>query len=186
MAARPSAAKPAFDIMGTSLDDEVMKVGVAGARNDTLLAFLTSGCLTCIGFWDTFRGTRRLAVPGGARLVIVTKDPVEESPSRLAELVPTAHTVVMSSAAWEQYGVPVAPYFVYVDGQAGTVIAGGGASDWDQVTDLWSKAVTKAGRDGRTRAGGRARAERTDSELARAGIQPGDPSLYPRAAAKEG
>jgi hypothetical protein len=50
-----ASAKPAFDIMGTSLEDEVMKVGVTGARTDTLLAFLTSGCLTCIGFWDQFR-----------------------------------------------------------------------------------------------------------------------------------
>lgn len=178
-AATPAPAKPAFDIMGTSLSDEVVKVGVAGARNDTLLAFLTSGCFTCIGFWDTFRGTRRLSVPGGARLVIVTKDPAEESPSRLAELAPKDHTVVMSSAAWAQYGVPVAPYFVYVDGSAGSVIAGGGASDWEQVTDLWSKAVAKSGAEAKRGRGGRARAERADGELARAGIRPGDPSLYP-------
>ncbi|MGH9222259.1 MAG: hypothetical protein ACRD2W_00295, partial [Acidimicrobiales bacterium] len=156
---------------------------VTGARTDTLLAFLTSGCLTCIGFWDQFRSRRRLSVPGGARLVIVTKDPAEESPSRLAELVPRDHTVVMSSAAWEQYGVPVAPYFAYVDSASGTVIAGGGASDWEQVVGLWSRAVEGGGRRGRERdrATGRTRHERADEELLRAGIQPGHPSLYPPA-----
>jgi hypothetical protein len=110
--------------------------------------------------------------------VIVTKDPDEESPSRLAELAPRSHTVVMSSAAWEQYGVPVAPYFAYVDSQSGTVIAAGGANDWEQVVALWSRAVERE-RRGRERATGRARHERADEELLRAGIQPGHPSLYP-------
>jgi len=176
-----TAARPAFDIVGTSVDDEVVKVGVLGARTDTLVAFLTSGCFTCLGFWEQFRSRRRLSVPGDARLVIVTKDAAEESPSKLAELAPRHHTVVLSSAAWEQYGVPVAPYFAYVDTASGTVLAGGGANGWDQVYSLWSKAVAKERKGERTERRGRARHDENDQELMRAGIQPGHPSLYPPA-----
>ncbi len=171
-ASAPAAAATSTgaDVMGATLDDEVVKIGVAGARHNTLLAFLSSGCLTCQEFWDTFSRRTRLKVPGDARLVILTKDASEESPSRLRELAPRSHPTVMSSAAWEAYGVPVAPYFVYVDGPSGQVRAQGAASDWDQVVDLWSKAIEAPRR--------RDRHARADSELLGAGIRPGDPRLY--------
>jgi hypothetical protein len=177
----PAASAPAparvADVMGTTLTDEVVKVGVAGARHNTLLAFLSSGCLTCQEFWDTFARKARLRVPGDARLVIVTKDASEESPSRLRELAPRSHPVVMSSAAWEAYGVPVAPYFVYVDGPSGQVRGRGAAQDWGQVVDLWSKAVSPPAGPGRR--GRRDRHARADGELLNAGIAPGDARLYP-------
>ena len=163
------------DVVGTTLADEVVKIGVAGARHNTLLAFLSSGCLTCQEFWDTFSRRARLKVPGDARLVIVTKDESEESPSRLRELAPTAHPVVLSSAAWEAYGVPVAPYFVYVDGPSGQVRGQGVAQDWAQVVDLWSKAVNDEQGPARRRGNRHARA---DAELLNAGIRPGDARLY--------
>ena len=168
-AAAPPAARPA-DVLGTTLSDEVVKIGVAGARHNTLLAFLSSGCLTCQEFWDTFSRRGRLKVPGDARLVIVTKDAAEESPSRLRELAPGAHPTVLSSAAWEAYGVPVAPYFVYVDGPSGEIRGQGAASDWEQVVDLWGKAAEPPRR--------RDRHARADRDLLNAGIQPGDPRLY--------
>ncbi|MFP5319715.1 MAG: hypothetical protein ACLGI2_15635 [Acidimicrobiia bacterium] len=161
------------DVVGTTVADEVVKVGVAGAKHDTLLAFLSSGCFTCQEFWDTFSRRSRLKVPGDARLVIVTKDAAEESPSRLRELAPSAHPTVMSSAAWEAYGVPVAPFFVYVDGPSGRVRAQGAAQDWPQVVELWSKAVSAPPASRR-----RDRHARADAELLNAGIRPGDASLY--------
>ncbi len=158
-----------YDISGTTPGDEAVRIGVVGARQSTLLAFLSSGCLTCGGFWETFARTDRLAVPGGARLVIVTKGPEAESESRIGELAPASVPVVMSTGAWLEYGVPATPYFVYVDGPSGRILGEGSAQTWEQVRALWSQALADD-------ATGEARADR---ELLRAGIRPGHRSLYP-------
>jgi len=166
-------ASTAFDVAGVTPGDEAVRIGVIGARQSTVLAFLSSGCLTCGTFWETFGATDRLAVPGGARLVVVTKGPEAESESRIRELSPRSFPVVMSTLAWEQYKVPHTPYFVYVDGPTGRVIGEGSAQTWQQVVSLWSQALADASsRSG----GGEARADR---ELLDAGIHPGHESLYP-------
>ena len=162
-------AATGFDLAGTTPGDEALRIGVVGARQGTLLAFLSSGCLTCGGFWEAFAATDRLAVPGGARLVVVTKGPEAESESRIRELAPAAFPVVMSTKAWEQYQVPHTPYFVYVDGPTGRIVGEGSAQTWDQVRTLWSQALADE-------KGGEARADR---ELLQAGIHPGHESLYP-------
>ncbi|MGI8806530.1 MAG: hypothetical protein ACR2KK_01505 [Acidimicrobiales bacterium] len=166
-------ASTGFDVAGTTPTDEAVRIGVVGARQGTVLAFLSSGCLTCGTFWDTFAATDRLGVPGGARLVIVTKGPEAESESRIRELAPTAVPVVMSTAAWLEYKVPHTPYFVYVDGPSGRIIGEGSAGTWEQVVSLWSQALAD---DASLSAGGEARADR---ELLQAGIRPGHRSLYP-------
>jgi len=166
-------ASTGFDLAGTTPADESVRIGVVGARQSTVLAFLSSGCLTCGGFWDTFAATDRLTVPGGARLVIVTKGPEAESESRIRELSPSGFPVVMSTGAWLEYRVPHTPYFVYVDGPTGRIIGEGSAQTWQQVVSLWSQALADAaGLSG----GGEARADR---ELHQAGIHPGHESLYP-------
>lgn len=157
-----------FDLSGVTPRDEAVRIGVVGARQGTVLVFLSSGCLTCATFWEAFGSTDRLAVPGGARLVVVTKGPEAESGSRILEFSPAAFPVVMSTAAWDQYQVPHTPYFVYVDGPTGRVIGEGSAQTWQQVVSLWSQALA----DDR----GEARADR---ELLKAGIRPGHESLYP-------
>ena len=50
----------------------------------TLLAFLTSGCSTCAVFWSALANPHASPVPGGARVVVVTKGAEAESPARLA------------------------------------------------------------------------------------------------------
>ena len=50
-----------------------------------------------------------------------------ESPSRLRDLAPADVPVVMSSQAWEDYGVTMSPYFVLV-GADGEVRGEGAAS----------------------------------------------------------
>ena len=166
-------AATAFDLAGTTPADEAVRIGVVGARQSTVLAFLSSGCLTCGTFWEVFGATGRLVVPGGARLVIVTKGPESESESRIRELSPSAFPVVMSTSAWEEYKVPHTPYFVYVDGPSGRIVGEGSAQTWEQVVSLWSQALAD---DDALRGGGEARADR---ELLQAGIRPGHRSLYP-------
>ena len=166
-------ASTGFDLAGTTPADESVRIGVVGARQSTVVAFLSSGCLTCGGFWDTFASADRLTVPGGARLVIVTKGSEAESESRIRELAPSAFPVVMSTEAWLEYRVPHTPYFVYVDGPPARIIGEGSAQPWQQVVSLWSQALADdASRSG----GGEARADR---ELQQAGIHPGHESLYP-------
>jgi hypothetical protein len=167
-------------ISGMTLAGDGIQVG-SGSGRPMLLAFLSSGCLTCDGFWETFSQVEPPAIPGGARLVAVTKDATHESPSRLRELAGDELPVVMSSAAWRQFEVPTSPYFVYVGGD-GMILGEGAAAAWPQVASLLRDAISDAEAANSTlvtRAGGSERARRVDEELAAAGIGPGDSSLYP-------
>jgi len=195
-------AAPAHDIVGTSLNGEPLKLAVAGGRTNSLIAFLSSGCSTCGAFWEAFDPGVRETLPGGARLIVVTRDSTHESPSKLRDLAPADVPVVMSSAAWDAYAIPMTPYFVYVDGATGRIAGEGTAEAWPQVSSLLRDALLDAElagtRDGRTPIAGRsaegngngaahqtprttgaaARSSRVDDELRAAGIGPAHPSLY--------
>jgi len=175
----PATARRAADISGETPTGDAVSIGVVEVSHPTLVAFLTSGCTTCAGFWSAF-AQPRLRVPGQARLVAVTKGPEAESPARLSKFAPRDVPVVMSSAAWDQFEVPVAPYFVYVDGPSGAIVGEGAAGTWEQLGGMLEQALEDAGlaRRRRRRARDADRAEDTDAELRRAGIEPGDPSLY--------
>ena len=140
----------------------------------TLLLFLSSGCHRCGSWLAALRSGRQARLD--TRVVIVGRDADEESPAALAALVPAGVTVVLSSRAWDDYGVPGSPYAVHV-GPEGAIIGEGTAATWDQLISL----VLQAGGDGDGAGdgGGAGREARADAELAAAGIHPGDPSLYP-------
>jgi hypothetical protein len=176
-------ATPAFDVSGRTLSGDPIQVGVRESRSNTLLAFLSSGCATCVRFWEAFGADRRPPMPGGARLVIVTKDASHESPSKLRGLAPSDVAVVMSTEAWDAYRVPLSPYFIYVDGTTSEVAGEGSAGAWPQVESLLSDALADAELargDGPAarREGTAARLARMDDALSAAGIGPGHPSLY--------
>ena len=181
----------ATDITGVTPAGDAVAVGIVGSPTPTLLAFLSSGCLTCRVFWETF-GDPAVTVPGGARLVVVTMSPEDESPSALARLASPDTTVVMSTPAWEAYEVEGSPYFVYVDGTSGAVVGEGTASDWARVSEMVRESVddgalaasrrraaARQARAARRHLADRQREERADDALAAAGIEPGDPRLYP-------
>ena len=157
-----TGATPAGDAVSLSFGD--------GAS--TLLAFLTTGCTTCAGFWGTL-GERRL--PEGIQTVIVAHGAEREQPARLRKLAPAGVPVVMSSAAWEDYDVPGAPYFVLVDG---AIRGEGVATSWHALSSLVGDAIE----DQRLASGSpssSSRARGVDETLAAAGIGPDHPSLYP-------
>lgn len=157
------------DIAGTTPRGGSAAVALAGRNERTLLAFLTSGCATCRNFWDAFRNDAPL--PRSVdRLVVITKSNDEESPAALQNLAPDHHVVVMSTKAWDDYGVPVSPYFVLVDGPSGTIDGEGAASSWAQVGSLLSQAEADAEVENE---------RRIDAELGAAGIEPNDSRLYP-------
>jgi hypothetical protein len=184
---RPS--RGAVDVVGTSPEHDAVSIAIEGTKHLTLLAFLSSGCGSCLAFWDVFRDGGPVEIPGDARLVCVSKDAGEESISSIKRLAPTAVPTVMSSAAWADYDVPVAPFFVLIDGASGEVIGEGAANEWTQVQSLLHTALAdadlldKKGNYKGGRANGKPRADalreaRADRDLLAAGIRPGDPSLY--------
>jgi hypothetical protein len=130
---------PAADIAGETPSGDAVKISVSGDR-DTLVTFLSSGCLTCMDLWQGIRNQTE-PLPGDARVVIVTKGRHLESPSRLLELAPGDVPVVMSQEAWEGYAISMSPYFVYVDGRTGAVRSEGAASSWEQVRSLLRDAM---------------------------------------------
>jgi hypothetical protein len=176
---------PAGDAVSLSFE------GVAAAP--TLLAFLTSGCSICAGFWESL-GERRL--PPGVQTVIVARGADREQPARLRKLAPRGVPVVMSSVAWDDYEVPGAPYFVLVDG---AIRGEGVATTWHALSSLVSDAIEDqhvasgerrtASQEGRTASeprpgtseerGAQPRPRSVDETLAAAGIGPDHPSLYP-------
>lgn len=176
----------ASDVAGVSPDGDALSIAIVGADHPTLVAFLTSGCSTCVGFWEAFADVDRLRVPGDARLVVVTKGAEAESPGRLRRFTPREVPVVMSSAAWEAFDVPVAPYFAYVDGPSGTVVGEGAANTWDQLSAMMEQSLVDAGLDKsprRRRQAGQERTAKVDRALQASGIGPGHPSLYPKSTA---
>jgi hypothetical protein len=161
---------PAAPVAGPTPDGDALVLDFAGrAGAPTLLAFLTSGCTTCAGFWATL-GEARL--PAGVQTVVVTHGEDRERPGKLRKLAPEGVPVIMSSAAWRDYSVPASPYFVLVDG---SVRGEGSATTWSALASLVSDAIE----DQREPAGGTARADAAERKLAAAGIGPDHPSLYP-------
>lgn len=161
---------PAAPVAGPTPDGDALALDFAGrAGEPTLLAFLTSGCTTCSGFWETL-GEPRL--PAGVQTIVVTHGEERERPAKLRKLAPEGVPVIMSSEAWRDYSVPASPYFVLVDG---SVRGEGAATSWSALASLVSDAIE----DQREASDGTARADAAERKLAAAGIGPEHPSLYP-------
>lgn len=183
----------AADVVGLGAGgQETVSVRITGVEHDTVVAFLSSGCLTCQRFWDAFHKPRKLDLPAGTRLVVVTKGPDAESPSAVAGLAPSGFPTVMSSEAFTDYDVPGSPYFVFVHGPTGRVRGEGTGPDWEQVSSLLSQATgdaaltaTLAPNAIRKPDADAEREARVDRELHDAGVLPGDPSLFSETAADE-
>ena len=181
---RDSTSAPT--VAGVTPAGDALAVAPATAGGLTLLAFLSTGCASCAGFWESFRRPEQLGLPAGTRLVVVTKGPDREIPGEVAALAAPGLSVLMSSDAWSDYEVPGSPFFVLVDGTSGRRVGEGVANHIDQVAELVRRAevdaaastlTTRPGRD--VGIDGAARESANDQELIDAGIRPADPSLYP-------
>jgi len=183
----PSGAsgQRATDLVGTTPTGATRTIAVSGTDQATLLAFLTTGCATCADFWGAFADGVQL--PADIRLVVVTKGAELESPADVAAMAAPHVLTVQSTQAWDDYSVPVAPYFALVDGRRGVVVGEGAANTWERVRTLLDRALADAGYgEGQVRRRdlllGRARTERVDRDLIEAGFLPGDERLHhPRA-----
>ena len=152
------------EIAGVTPTGDAIKLTLNGTP--TLLAFLSSGCSSCAGFWDAL-GERSLAPE--LQTVIVTQGPEREQPAKLRSLTREEIPVVMSSQAWEDYAVPGSPYFVLV--QDGAVRGEGVATTRQALSSLVGDAIREQA--------AYAPDAGIDERLAAAGIGPQHPSLYP-------
>ena len=168
--------RAAADIAGNGPRGEAHAIRVPGLRTDTVLVFLSSGCTTCHVYWDELRD---VTLPRDVRLVIVTKGEESESRVAIADLAPPGVTVVMSTQAWSDYGVPGSPYVIDVDGPSGRVRGEGTAPSWEQVRKMLLQGLDDIEWQRPNKAASDARREReADAVLLAAGIEPGHPSLY--------
>lgn len=174
----------AHDLMGVTPAGEGVAFAVNGTDGLTLLAFLSTGCATCLDFWEAFRDPANRSVAGaGNRLVTITKGPDSESPAQVAKLAAPDLDTLLSTEAYDDYSVPVAPYFVLVDGASSQILGEGAAGSFDQLQSLMSKALADGGygpagrRTRRDVLRGMRRQASADEALEAAGIGPDHPSL---------
>ena len=152
------AGTDAPELAGVTPTGDAVKLAFHGTP--TLLAFLSTRCASCVQFWEKL-GDSRLAPD--LRTVIVTRGTEREQVAKLRRLAPDAVPVVMSSQAWDDYGVPGTPYFVLVDD--GAIQGEGVATTWSALASFLSDAIE----DDRG----------LEERLAAAGIGPEHPSLFP-------
>ena len=177
-----------FDLSGSTPSGDGIALSVAGADQLTLIAFLSSGCTSCAGIWKAMVQTPE-ELPQNVRLVVATKGPEFESPPEVAARASGASfPVVMSTEAWGGLRRCPAPVL-----RAGRRPA---------EPPHWRGDRQYLPPGPRSRSAGRTRNPRcrhrgcdtepgvrwsrwpgktaNDAELIRAGILPGDPSLYPK------
>jgi hypothetical protein len=154
--ARTDTAAP--ELAGVTVTGDAVKLAFHGTP--TLLAFLSSGCTSCRGFWEKLGDSRPAPE---LRTVIITRGPDREQPAKLRGLAPEAVPVVMSSQAWRDYGVPGTPYFVLVED--GAIAGEGVATTWSALASLVGDAIEDQ--------------RGVEERLAAAGIGPEHPSLFP-------
>ena len=171
------------DLDGVTPGGERVLLPLAGAPNDTLLAFLSSSCASCRALWEGMQAAAATDLFDQVRLVVVSKGPDRESPSMMADLAARAGgaDVVMSSQAWMDVQVPGTPYFALVGRRTGEILGQGTARTWHQVAGLMDVAAGDERHASRTKKSRRDRRQEVDVDrvLLEAGVYPGDPSLYP-------
>ncbi|MFN8049940.1 MAG: hypothetical protein U0Q22_00700 [Acidimicrobiales bacterium] len=138
----PEHLGDAHDVAGQTATGEAAIIGVVDSDRPTLLAFLSTGCVTCQDFWEAFAAGVDLELDGRAvRIVAVTKGAEHESPGMIETLAGPTFTTVMSDEAYDEYGVPVSPYFVLVDAHSSDILGEGASQSWTQLASLLDRAV---------------------------------------------
>jgi hypothetical protein len=179
---RTNASEAAVpDLVGVNPDGEPIAVSLTMGSDPTLLAFLSTSCSSCSVFWENLDSSQRYFGGRRHRVIIATLGADEESPTRAQSLARGQADVVMSSQGWDAFDVPGAPYFMVIDPEQG-VVGEGSASTFEALEEFLTDATNDSRWD-RNRAkksrADAAREARIDAELRAAGIEPGDPRLYP-------
>jgi hypothetical protein len=102
------------DVAGVTPDGDACRIEVVEAAAPVLLLFLSAACLGCRDLWEGLHALHA-GLAGAARLVVVTRDPGEESTEAITALAGDAPAtegidLVMSSAAYRDYRVAGPPF----------------------------------------------------------------------------
>ncbi len=182
LSAGPRGAEGATpDLVGVNPNGEPVAVSTSVGTEPLLVAFLSTTCSSCTVFWENLDGSERYFGGIRHRVVIATLGANEESPTRAQSMVRGQADVVMTSQGWADFEVPGAPYFAVIDPERG--IVGEGSATTYQALEEFLVDSTNDSKWDRRRAQkdrtGMERESRIDEELRAAGIEPGDPRLYP-------
>lgn len=177
-------------LRGTDVDLRPTEVDLSSiATRYTLLAFVSTSCLSCLEIWrDVIEAGPDAAMieadEDAATLFIVLKGREVENLGKARLLAKeTLPSVLFSSQAWEEMDVPGSPYFALIDNRSQLVVGAGSASTWTQLRTLASDAMLELSLAAQIDAGiasatgYRSLIAREDGELRQAGLLPGDPSL---------
>lgn len=141
----------ASDLYGTDLDGGASSIEVTGssAREWTVLLFLSATCDGCDRLWPLLEPgelARRCPAgiePGKLRVVGVLRPAASEQTVAMRRVVPPGGLAVVTDAAWNDYRVHGAPFFVAVTRSSPTVVSEGVAWSPDQVAlylaDAWAR-----------------------------------------------
>jgi hypothetical protein len=129
---------PAVDIVGVTPSGEHRRLSVDSASGPVLLAFLTTNCDGCDGFWDGLRDGAESPLPEGVEVVIVTRGEGAVDRSEVARVAEGIESVpvIMSDQAWSDYHVLGYPFFVVVDAPSRSVVAETVGFGWADVAAL--------------------------------------------------
>ena len=138
----PTDAGDVIDLVGDHPRGDAISLAVSGVRHDTLIAFLTSGCQTCRGFWDSFQRGRRMSRRGpagggdpGARSRVAGHDRQPGRPRRRRRPGGDVHRGLGALRR------PVRSVFRVRLGAGGRVVGEGVAAGWEEVRRLVANAV---------------------------------------------
>lgn len=165
-------------VTGLTPNGEPVVTSLATGHDPTLVAFLSTTCSSCTPFWEGLESSELYFGGRRHRVLIVTLGEVEESPTRAQSMAKPGADVVMSSATWNEFGVPGAPYFVLLEPGTGTVVGEGSAMTFESLIEFLTDATNDQKWDMRLTDPVADEESRVDSELRSAGLLPGDPRLY--------
>jgi len=131
-------------IAGETLSGGARVVATSGAEDHLLVAFLSSGCGSCVPFWRELRANQGRLPDLEAEVVVVTKGVDREEPGKLQELAGSDVQVIMSDESWSAYDVPLTPHFALIDRSGGTIIGEGSSADPTALADLMRRAAADA------------------------------------------
>jgi len=140
--AAPGTTAPG--IAGDTLTGGARVVSTSGSDDHLLVAFLSSGCGSCVPFWRELRANSGRLPNLDAEVVVVTKGSDREEPGKLHELAGSDVQVIMSDDSWSAFDVPLTPHFALIDRSRGTIIGEGSSADPNALADLMRRAAADA------------------------------------------